>query len=199
VSFRLQEPLKFKSGILSPVYVDNRRLPFHPSQWRVVLHSFRALINNLELPFDVLGGIETAGIPHSAALAYVLEKPSIFIRKTPKEHGTQKLIEGGDVSGKRVLLIEDLVTTGGSCLRGIEALREANAVINDCFAIVSYDFAEANEAFEVAKVRLHVLTTFPVILVQALEMGICSNDDKHNVEDWLNEPSGWGRRHGFGA
>lgn len=193
VGFKPHQPVTFKSGIVSPVYVDNRILPFHPEAWRVVIDTFRVMIDDLVIPFDALAGIETAGIPHSAALSYAMEKPSVFVRKEPKEHGLKKRVEGGDVTGRSVLLIEDLVTTGRSSLAGVEALRAEGALVSHCCAIVSYGFKEAADAFAAAKVRLHTLTSFPVILGQAQHL---SADDRALVEDWLRDPHGWGARHG---
>lgn len=192
VGFNPQQPITFKSGIKSPVYVDNRRLPFHPAHWRVVIDGFRALIEREKIAFDVVAGIEAAGIPHSAALAYTSDIPSVFVRKQPKEHGTRSRIEGGDVANMRVLLVEDLVTTGGSSLSGVAALREAGAVVEHCFAIISYGFSEALSAFEDAKVHLHTLTTFDDIL-RAAEDSI----EIAAVEDWLRDPYGWAGRQGL--
>ncbi|NWF68834.1 MAG: orotate phosphoribosyltransferase [Chloroflexi bacterium] len=197
VGFSPHAPVTFKSGIKSPVYVDNRRLPYHPPQWRRVIYGFASLIDDLGLPFDALAGLETAGIPHSSALAYQMERPAVYVRKSAKEHGLHKMVEGGDVRGKTILLIEDLVTTGESCLAGIAALRAAGAIVHDCFAIVSYGFAQKLAAFKAANVRLHKLTTFPIILDHALKMGKFTAADKVLIEDWLNDPYGWAARHGF--
>jgi orotate phosphoribosyltransferase len=197
VGFNTKHPVTFKSGIVSPVYVDNRILPFHPKAWAVVVEAFTTLIDDLEVPFDALAGIETAGIPHSAALAYAMEKPSVFVRKEPKEHGLRKQVEGGDVSGKRVILIEDLVTTGRSSLKGVDGLRAAGAIVNHCYAIVSYGLPEAAQAFAEAKVRLHTLTTFNLILEHAAA-AVLPSDERALVADWLRDPHGWAARHGFG-
>lgn len=197
VGFRLHDPLTFKSGIISPVYCDNRTFPFWPGQWKKVIEGFAALLRREGVRFDVIGGIEAAGIPHSAALGYAMELPSIFIRKQPKEHGKKARIEGGDVSGKRVLLVEDLVTTGGSSLSGVHALREAGATVTDCLAIISYGFAEAREAFAEAGVRLHTLTGFDAVLTSALERGLLDVDGANAVRDWLADPHGWATKRGL--
>ena len=191
VGFTPEHPITFKSGILSPVYVDNRRLPYWPDAWAVVIDGFQALIAEQAIPFDVVAGIETAGIPHSAALSYAMRRPSVFVRKQPKEHGTRNRVEGGVVAGKRVLLVEDLVTTGGSSLSGVEALRAEGAVVTDLLSIVSYGFQEANDAFEGAGVRLHTLTSFPVIVAQALATGRFDASVTRVVDDWLADPAGW--------
>ena len=123
VGFRPAAPITFKSGIKSPVYCDNRRFPFHPEQWSKVILGFEALLQEQGVVVDVIAGIEAAGIPHSAALGFAMRKPSIFVRKEAKGYGAKKRVEGGDVSGKRVVLVEDLVSTGLSSLSGVEALR----------------------------------------------------------------------------
>ncbi len=191
VGFCLDAPLTFKSGIVSPVYCDNRTFPFWPAQWRKVIGGFAALIETAKIDFDILGGIEAAGIPHSAALGYALERPSVFIRKQPKEHGKRARIEGGDVAGKRVLLVEDLVTTGSSSLSGVAALRDAGAVVADCLAIISYGFAEAQQAFAEARVQLHPLTNFDAVLAGALRRGLLDAHGAHEIQAWLGDPHGW--------
>lgn len=196
VGFRLEDPITFKSGIVSPVYCDNRTFPFWPAEWKKVLAGFAALIERDVIAFDVIGGIEAAGIPHSAALGYAMERPSVFIRKQAKEHGKKARIEGGDVSGKRVLLVEDLVTTGGSSLSGVQALREAGATVTDCLAIISYGFAEAREAFAKADVRLHTLTDFEAVLARALQRGLLDERGAAAVRDWMRDPHGWAARRG---
>ena len=197
VSFLPAAPITFKSGIKSPVYCDNRRFPFWPEQWAKVIRGFEAMIAERKIPVDVLAGVEAAGIPHSAALGFSMRLPSVFIRKTLKEHGTKKRVEGGDVTGRRVVLVEDLVTTGGSSIAAIEALRAKGAVVSDCMAIISYNFPEVVERFESAGIRLHVATTFQVVLESALERRLIDEAGVAVVRDWLIEPHSWAVRHGF--
>ena len=197
VGFRPAAPIMFKSGIKSPVYCDNRRFPFWPEQWAKVIRGFEALIAEREILVDVVGGVEAAGIPHSAALGFAMRTPSVFIRKELKEHGTKKRVEGGDVTGKRVVLVEDLVTTGGSSIAAIEALREEGAVVSDCLAIISYGFPDAVELFERSGVRLHATTTFQMVLESAVERGRIDEAGAEVVRDWLREPRSWAKRHGF--
>ncbi len=197
VGFRPAEPITFKSGIKSPVYCDNRRFPFWPDEWAKVIHGFEALIAEREIPVDVVGGVEAAGIPHSAALGFSMRLPSVFIRKELKEHGTKKRVEGGDVMGRRVVLVEDLVTTGGSSVAAIEALRAEGAIVTDCLAIISYGFPEAVEMFEISGIRLHAATTFETVLESALERKMIGEADAAVVRDWLKEPRSWAQRHGF--
>ncbi len=197
VGFRPASPITFKSGIKSPVYCDNRRFPFWPEQWAKVIRGFEALIVEREIPVDVVAGVEAAGIPHSAALGFSMRLPSVFVRKELKEHGTKRRVEGGDVAGRRVVLVEDLVTTGGSSMAAIEALRAEGAVVSDCLAIISYDLPEAAELFRNAGIRLHAATTFQAVLESALECKMIDEAGAAVVRDWLEEPRSWAKRHGF--
>jgi len=197
VGFRPTTPITFKSGIVSPVYCDNRRFPFWPKEWAKVIDGFEQLISEQEIPLDVVGGVEAAGIPHSAALGFAMKKPSVFIRKEAKDHGTKKRVEGGDVNGKRVVLVEDLVTTGSSSIAAIEALRAEGAVVTDCLAIISYGFAEAADLFVQHGVMLHATTTFEAVLEIAVERGTIDAVGAVLVLDWLREPRGWAARHGY--
>ncbi len=194
VGFSPAEPITFKSGIRSPVYVDNRRLTFHPAAWRIVIAGFASLIKARALQFDVLAGVALGGVAHCAAIAYALDKPAVFIRKEAKGHGTGKRIEGGDVAGQRVLLVEDLVTTGGSSLSGVSALREAGATVDDVLAIVSYGFAEAEATFALADLRLHTLSNFNAILQTARDEAKLNADESDAVRLWLADPHNWERK-----
>ena len=192
VGFSPRAPITFKSGILSPVYVDNRILIFHPEPWHSVIDGFASSIKELPLEFDLIAGVAVGGVPHSSALAYVLNKPSVFIRKESKGHGKAQRIEGGPVEGKSVLLVEDLVTTGGSSLSGVAALREAGALVTDMVVIVSYGFAQAQAAFAEAQVKLHTLTDFDTLLDLALQRGMFGERDESEIRNWFADPHHWG-------
>lgn len=195
VGFSLQKPITFKSGIKSPVYVDNRRFPFYPEHWKNVILGFTAITRTEQLNLDAIAGIETAGIPHSAALGFYLDKPSVFVRKSAKDHGTKKMIEGGDVDGMRVLLIEDHVSTGSSSLAGVDSLRAAGALVTDCLSITNYEFEEARVAFTNAKIKLHTLTNFSNIFAMAIEMGKISQEEVAVVKSWIRDPHGWSKNY----
>lgn len=193
VGFVVDKPITFKSGIISPMYIDNRKFPSFPKEWRVLLNGFIAKMKEQKTKFDVIAGIETAGIPHSAGIGVLLKKPTVFIRKAVKDHGTKKMVEGGDVKGKRVLLIEDLVTTGGSSLHGVKELRAAGAKVTDCYVIVSYGFPESKKAFAKAKVKLTALTDIDSVMEVAQKRGILDSKDKKAVKEWYGDPWNWGK------
>jgi len=194
VKFVPKNPVTFKSGIISPIYIDNREFPFYPDSWKIVIEGFQNLITDNNLQFDIVTGVAVAGIPHSAALGYSLGKPSIFIRKEAKDHGTKSLIEGGDIKGKKTLLVEDLVSLGMSSLSAVKEIRNADGIVNDCLVIVSYDFAEAKEAFKKANVELHALTSVPVILEEALKLGALKQNEVDTIKEWFANPHSWGKK-----
>ena len=189
VKFVLDNPITFKSGIVSPVYVDNRIFPFNPSEWQTVIEGFAELIQTNNLNAEIIAGVEAAGIPHSSALGFLLKKPSVFVRKQAKDHGTKKLVEGGNVSGRKVVLVEDLVSTGISSLSAVEMLRQEGAVVSDCLVIVSYGFTSAKQAFKDAGVKMHSLTSFPVILEEAKKQNLIDEDGFKKIEAWFAEHS----------
>jgi orotate phosphoribosyltransferase len=187
-------PVTFRSGLRSPMYVDGRRLIFHPGPWRVVIEALRSTIERGDAAADVVAGVETAGIPHSSALAFAARLPSVFVRKMVKDHGLARRVEGGDVTGRRVVLVEDLVTTGGSSLDAVEALRDAGAIVTDCLAITTYGFPGMAEAFDGAGVRLTVLTTVSRIVDEALAAGALDRSAGDDIRSWLANPASWSAR-----
>ncbi len=191
VGFAVESPITFKSGIVSPIYIDNRTFPAHPTEWKLVVQGFSKLITDKKLKYDMIAGIETAGIPHSAALGLTLMKPSVFVRKTAKDHGTKKLVEGGSVVSKTVLLVEDHVSTGLSSLAGVAALRDSGAVVTDCLSITSFEMQEATEQFATANVELHTLTTITHIVQAAVTSKVISLSDATIIKEWLADPHGW--------
>jgi orotate phosphoribosyltransferase len=197
VGFTPLQPITFKSGLVSPIYVDNRRLPYHPDAWRLVIPGFERLLRDQKLTPDVIAGVETAGIPHSAALAYHMRTPSVFVRKQAKDHGSMKRVEGGDVAGNKVLLIEDHITTGGSSLIGVEALRSEGASIEHCLAITSYGFPGTVAEFNQVGVMLHVLCNLSIILEVAKKRGRFGSEELNMIIDWSHDPQGWAARQGI--
>ena len=195
VGFSPDFPITFTSGIKSPVYVDNRILVFHPAQWQLVINGFRNYIDSMGLKFDVIAGVAEGGVPHSSALAFILESPSVFIRKEAKSHGKRRRIEGGDVAGKRVLLVEDHITTGGSSIDAVLELREAGANVSDVLAIISYRFPDAAAKFDQEKLNLHTLTEFDVLLDSALSCSLLESRHLPVIQDWFRDPHTWGKQY----
>ena len=152
---------------------------------------------------EVVAGTATAGIPHGALLADLLSLPYIYIRDKPKAHGLKNRIEGldaeSDLGGKRVVVIEDLISTGGSSARAVEAVREANGDSNWCLSIFSYGLEKAAEQFAALSppCEFTSLLTFPVLLDVARDGGFLTEDQIALLADWREDPFVWGEKNGF--
>jgi|SRR3989344_61004 len=194
VSLRPKEPFTFASGIKSPIYCDNRILMSYPNERNIIVNYFLDVLKSKE--FDVLAGTSTAGIPWCAWLAKELGKPMIYVRGKAKEHGKENLIEGKLDSGKKVIVVEDLISTGGSSVGVVEAVRSSGGIVEECVAIFSYQFEKAKKCFEEAKCRLTTLTNFEVLVNVAAEGNYIKLEDKELVLEWNKDPGKWGERFG---
>jgi orotate phosphoribosyltransferase len=141
--------------------------------------------------FDVVAGVATAGIPHGALVADVLEKPFIYVRSKPKDHGMQNLIEGEIPNGKRVLVVEDLISTGGSSVQAINALKETGAIVIGTIAIFTYGFDKAIQTFSAADCPFVTLSNYDDLLNEAVEMNYISAEILTTLQAWKASPSTW--------
>jgi orotate phosphoribosyltransferase len=185
-----QSPFTWASGLRSPIYCDNRLALSHPDVRTFLIDSFAekaAQFGHL----DAIAGVATAGIPHGALLADRLELPFIYVRSSPKGHGRQNRIEGEVATGSRLLVIEDLISTGGSCLSAVEALRAADYKISGVLAIFSYGFSEAEERFAAADCRFDTLSSYAVLLEEAKEQNYIKEEDLLTLQAWQNNPKAW--------
>ena len=196
IQFLFDAPLRLKSGLISPIYVDNRALIYHPAAWHDVIERLASSIHKHSLQFEVIAGVETAGIPHCSALAYRLSLPSVFVRKQPKTHGDKSRVEGADVKGQHVLLIEDHISTGQSSLDAVSALRDAGATVTDCLSITSFDIEDTRRVFAEAGVNFHALLPFSTILETAVETDLITSEQHKIIEQWLSDPWPWAAQQG---
>jgi orotate phosphoribosyltransferase len=194
VGFSFNNPIRFKSGILSPMYVNNRNLPYYPVEWETVIDELTDILSEKKIKYDIIGSVELGGVSHASVIGFCLGKPSVIVRKQAKEHGMKERIVGGPVKDFRVLSFEDLVTTGGSSLEATEVLREAGAIVNDCVSIVSYGFPEASTAFDKANVKLYALVGFHTIVNEALQMEKITEAQYENLYSWHTDPHGWTKK-----
>jgi orotate phosphoribosyltransferase len=198
-----EEPFRWASGYRMPVYNDNRMFLFHPEIRRDIAGGLADLIRREGIGPAVVAGTATAGIPHGALLADLLSLPFIYIREKPKAHGLKNRIEGldaeSDLGGRAVVVIEDLVSTGGSSARAVEAVREANGLAGWCLSIFSYGLEKAAEQFAALDPPCaHAsLLTFPVLLEVARAGGYLPEGHIALLEAWREDPFGWGDAHGF--
>jgi orotate phosphoribosyltransferase len=188
-----QKPFTWASGMRSPIYCDNRSILSHPGSRD---HVVEALVRQSAAfaPFTAVAGVATAGIPHGILLADRLRLPFVYVRDKPKSHGRQNLIEGELAEGATVLVVEDLISTGGSSLKAVEALREAGATISGVLAIFNYGFPETAHAFQTAECPLATLSNYDALLKKALDMGYISDAEKALLTDWKHDPRGWEER-----
>lgn len=199
VSFLTDRPMRLKSGLITPIYVDNRTITAHPEAWRDVLETMATKVTELGIEFDLVAGVEGAGVSHAAALAYRLNKPSIFVRNSAKTYGNKSRVEGTSVEGKRVLLIEDHISTGLSLLSAVEGLKAEGAIVTDCLAITSFGIDETRRLFERLDVACHEMINFTKVIDKAVEMGKLSPEDRSKLNDWLSSPWTWAARHSIVA
>ena len=191
VKLRPNDPFTWASGMLSPIYCDNRVALSHPAVRTYLKQALAEQSKNFP-EFDVVAGVATAGIPHGVLLADALEKPFIYVRSSAKDHGRRNLIEGELAPGQRVLVIEDLISTGGSCLVAVDALREAGAEVVGVLAIFQYGFAKADAAFAAKKVTFHTLTNYDTLVQEAARSGYVTEQDLTTLKKWRENPEGWG-------
>ncbi len=197
VSLSPGKPFRYASGILSPIYCDNRMTMSYPDVRTAIRNAFIRLIEEEKITYDVIGGIATAGIPHAMLVAQKLEAPMIYIRSEPKGHGKENLVEGKLENGQKVLVIEDLISTGGSSLKAIEGVRQQGGVVEYCLAISTYQMKKAEDAFKAAGVKLITITDFTSIIEAAARTGYIKPEEKEMVMDWKSDPQGWGQRQGL--
>lgn len=187
-----EQPFTWASGWQSPIYCDNRILLSYPEVRTEIVKAF-AVASEQYQPFDVVAGVATAGIPHAALLAEGLGKPMVYVRDKAKGHGRQNRIEGRLPESARVLVIEDLISTGGSSLRAVEALQEAGAEVVGTLAIFTYEFDKAKEAFETAGVPLSTLTDYSNLLEEAVRTEYIAADMLPTLQAWRAAPGDWGK------
>lgn len=197
VTLNPQKPYRYASGILSPIYCDNRLVMSYPDRRRKIIDYFAKFVNDRNLDFDIIAGIASSGIPHAAWLAEKLGKPMIYIRKEAKGHGKENLIEGMMEKGRKVLIVEDLISTGGSSIAGIEAVRSQGGVVEHCLAIFTYEMSKARDAFQNAKCELIPLSDFTTLIKVADSMKYISDGDAAKALEWNKDPPNWGRKMGF--
>ncbi|NOU68187.1 orotate phosphoribosyltransferase [Paenibacillus sp. LMG 31461] len=192
VALRPQQPFTWTSGLKSPIYCDNRLTMSHPAIRDAIADGFVALIKEKFPQAEVVAGTATAGIPHAAWVAQKLGLPMIYIRDKAKGHGKENLIEGTVKPGQKVIVIEDLISTGGSSLKAAVAVKDAGAEALGVLAIFSYQLDKATDAFAAAEMPLYTLSNYSTLLEVALEKGKIQQSDMELLRSWRVNPSAYG-------
>ncbi len=189
VSLNFKKPFlyTFVSGIKGPMYCDNRRLLSHPAKRRILINEFVKVAKKLK--FDVVGGVSTGGIPWAALIAEKLNKPMIYIRPEPKEYGKKRQIEGDFKKGSRILLVEDLISTGGSAISAIRAIRKCHGSVSDCIFVFTYELKISKKNFNKIKCKMHPLLTFSDLVQIATKRGYFGEKERMELTKWNRDPS----------
>ena len=186
VFFRPEEPFTWASGIKSPVYTDNRLVLTAPRARQVIEEGLIALIRETYPEAEALFGTATAGIPHAAIAGYAMDLPMGYVRSGAKDHGRANRIEGRVCPGQKVVVVEDLISTGGSCIEAAKALQEAGADVLGVICIFSYNLSKSRAAFEEAGLEYHSLTDFDCVAQTAAEMKYISEEDIAQLMEFRN-------------
>jgi orotate phosphoribosyltransferase len=179
------------SGWFSPIYCDNRKTLSFPEVRTFIRDAFVKTINQEFGDFDVIAGVATGAIAQGALVAQEMNKPFVYVRSKAKEHGMGNQIEGFLEQGKKVLVIEDLISTGGSSLSAVNAIRENNCEVVGMAAIFTYGFQKAVDSFNQADVKLVSLSNYNALIEQALSTGYVSESDVELLKEWRMNPSEW--------
>lgn len=192
---RLQptEPFTWASGWKSPIYCDNRKTLSHPRIRTFIRQKFVEAINASYSKPDVIAGVATGAIAQGVLVAEEMGLPFVYVRPEPKKHGLGNLIEGDISKGQSVVVVEDLISTGGSSLKAVEALREAGCEVKGMAAIFTYGFPTAEENFRAANVSLTTLCDYSSLIQQAIKDNIVAESELEQLESWRKNPSAWGK------
>jgi len=188
-----QKPFTWASGWKSPIYCDNRKILSYPKTRTYIRQQFVQMINDVYGSPDVIAGVATGGIGHGVLVAQDLGLPFCYVRTSEKKHGLENKIEGHVESGQNVVVIEDLISTGQSSLRVVEALREAGCVVKGMVAIFSYGFKEAEDKFKQAKCPLVTLSNYDCLIAKANELNFVKEADMSFLKEWRKDPANWGK------
>lgn len=184
-------PFTWASGWNSPIYTDNRKTLSYPDIRNFIKVELTRLIMENFGEAEVVAGVATGAIAQGALVADTMGLPYIYVRSSPKDHGLENLIEGNLKAGQKVVVVEDLVSTGGSSLKAVEAIRRTGAEVVGMVAIFSYEFPVATEHFKKAGVKLLTLSNYSAMLDAALEINYIKDSDLQTLKEWRKSPATW--------
>lgn len=189
----LQKPYIWASGWHSPVYCDNRKVLSFPYVRDFVKSELANMILDKFPDAEVIAGVATAGIAHGVMAADLLKLPFVYVRAKPKEHGMGNQVEGVLEKGQKVVVVEDLVSTGKSSLQVVDVLREQGAEVLGMCALFTYGFPVADDAFSKAGIPLYTISNYNALMEVAEEQGLVASEQKATLEQWRIDPGGWGK------
>ncbi len=193
VKVQPQDPFTWASGWKSPIYCDNRKTLSYPEIRSLIKQELAAIVRAKYANVDVVAGVATGAIAQGALVADILGKPFVYVRSSPKDHGLENLIEGDLKAGQKVVVIEDLISTGGSSLKAVGALRNAGAEVLGMVAIFTYGFPVAAEKFAEAGVELTTLSNYNAVLQHLLSTKKIGEQEMETLKKWREAPEVWGK------
>lgn len=194
VALKPNDPFTWTSGLRSPIYCDNRLTLSYPEVRKAIAQGLQALILEKYPAAEVIAGTATAGIPHAAWVSDLLNLPMCYVRSKAKGHGKGNQIEGKVEKGQKVVVVEDLISTGGSVITAVQALREAGCEVLGVVSIFTYGLEKGKEAFQQEEIQSESLTDFANLVEVAIEMGYISKNDQESLLSWSTAPSEWSKR-----
>ncbi len=191
IRLRPKQPFKWSSGWNSPIYCDNRLSLSYPEIRTFIKNALAGLIKEVYAQAESIAGVATAGIPQGALVADALQLPFLYVRSKPKEHGMANMIEGKITPGQKVVIVEDLISTGGSSLKVAEALRESGFEVLGMAAIFTYGFDVAAQNFREQQVQLHCLSNYDALLEEAIRQNYIAENELGSLQEWRKNPAIW--------
>lgn len=191
IKLNYKQPFTWASGWKSPIYCDNRLALSYPPVRSYIRNSLTSAVRETFPQVECIAGVATAGVPQGAMVADTLELPFVYVRPKPKDHGMENLIEGKVTKGQKVVLIEDLISTGGSSLKAAKAMKDAGFKVLGMVAIFTYGFEVAARNFDEAEVPLVCLSDFSALLKEAVDKKYIDDDSLVYVKSWRLDPANW--------
>ena len=191
VKLQQNQPFTWASGWLSPIYCDNRKTLSHPELRKTIKKELAQLVKEKYPNVEVIAGVATGAIAQGAMVADELNLPFVYVRSSPKDHGLENLVEGDLQEGQKVVVIEDLISTGKSSLKAVDALRNCGADVLGMVANFSYLFAKASESFAEKNVELTTLSNYDAVLQAALKINYISEENLQTLAAWRKDPANW--------
>jgi orotate phosphoribosyltransferase len=195
VALSPNDPFTWTSGLRSPIYCDNRLTLSYPTVRREIASGLQKIITEHFPEVEVIAGTATAGIPHAAWVSELMELPMCYVRSKAKEHGKGNQIEGQVTEGQKVVVVEDLISTGGSVITAVQALREAGCEVLGVVAIFTYGLEKGKERLTAEGINCYSLTDFNTLVEAAIEKGLIYQTDQFTLLNWSKDPAQWSKQY----
>ena len=194
VALKPEEPFTWTSGLRSPIYCDNRLTLSYPEVRKAIATGLKQLIQEHFSGTEVVAGTATAGIPHAAWVSDLMELPMCYVRSKAKGHGKGNQIEGKAEAGQKVVVVEDLISTGGSVVTAVNALKEAGCDVLGVVSIFTYGLDKGKQVFEEEKITSFSLTDFSTLIEVAIDKGYVSAENQESLLEWSKNPAAWSQK-----